>query len=172
VINGWPTDDYLDVDHPLQQHIVSVIESLGATVEHIGVDGCGAPTHLLALIATARAIREIAVSGSPVATAMNAHPLMVGGTGRDVTEWMRAVPGLVAKEGAAGVMVLALPDGRAAALKIADGSDTARQAATVQALRHLDVDVDGEHAAVRDQVAVPVLGHGKPVGELVGLPWT
>ena len=39
-----------------------------------------------------------------------------------------AVPGLVAKDGADGVMAGALPDGRAFALKIADGADGARQA--------------------------------------------
>ena len=39
---------------------------------------------------------------------------------------MRAVPGLVAKDGAEGVYVAALPDGRAVALKIADGGERAR----------------------------------------------
>ncbi|BAN03994.1 asparaginase [Ilumatobacter coccineus] len=172
VVNGWSIDDYLALDHPLQVAISSTIEALGATVEHVGIDGCGAPTHVLSLIGTARAIREIAVSGSPVGVAMNEHPLMVGGTGRDVSEWIAAVPGLVAKDGAQGVMVLALPDGRAAALKIADGSDEVRRAVTVQALRHLGVDVDGEHAAVRDRVAVRVLGHGEPVGSVVPRSWS
>lgn len=171
VVNGWSIDDYLDVDHPLQVAISSTIDALGATVEHVGIDGCGAPTHVLSLIGLARAIREIAVSGASVGRAMNEHPLMVGGTGRDVSEWMAAVPGLVAKDGAQGVMVLALPDGRAAAFKIADGSDSVRQAVVVEALRHLDVDVDGEHAEVRDRVTVPVLGHGEPVGRVVPRAW-
>lgn len=172
VVNGWSIDDYLDLEHPLQRQIASTIEALGAKVEHIGIDGCGAPTHVLSLIGTARAIQEIAVSGSAVGRAMNAHPLMAAGTGRDVSEWMHVVPGLVAKEGAQGVMVLALPDGRAAAFKIADGSDVARQVVTVQALRHLGVDVDGEFAEVRDRVAVPLLGGGEPVGEVRPVPWS
>ncbi len=171
VVNGWPTESYLDTTHPLQQQISSTIEVLGAAVEHVGVDGCGAPTHLLSLIGTARAIRQIAVSGSPVGRAMNAHPLMAGGTGRDVSDWMSAVPGLVAKEGAQGVMVLALPDGRAAAFKVADGSDAVRQAVTLQALRHLDVDVDGEFTELRDRFRVPVLGHGLIVGDVVPNVW-
>lgn len=171
VVNGWSTDDYLHMEHPLQQQISTTIEALGARVEHVGIDGCGAPTHVLSLIGTARAIREIAVSGSVVGRAMNAHPLMAAGTGRDVSEWMTAVPGLVAKEGAQGVMVLALPDGQAAALKIADGSDVARQVATVEALRQLGVDVDGEFAEVRDRVAVPLLGHGEPVGSIEPVAW-
>lgn len=172
VVNGWSIDDYLDVEHPLQQQISRTVEALGARVEHVGIDGCGAPTHVLSLIGTARAIREIAVSGSAVGRALNAHPLMAAGTGRDVSEWMNAVPGLVAKEGAQGVMVLALPDGRAAAFKVADGSDVARQVVTVQALRHLGVDVDGEFAEVRDRVAVPLLGGGEPVGSIDPVGWS
>lgn len=172
VVNGWDVGTYLDVTHPLQQHIASTIESLGAAIEHIGVDGCGAPTHVLSLMGTARAIRQIALSGSVIGRAMNAHPLMSAGTGRDVSEWMSVVPGLVAKEGAQGVMVLALPDGRAAAFKVADGSDSVRQAVTVQALRHLGVDVDGEFAAVTRRVGVPVLGHGERVGATDPLPWS
>ena len=84
---------------------------------------------------------------------------------------METVPGLVAKEGADGVMVLGLPDGRAAAAKIADGSDLARRAVTVEMLRRLGIDVDGALSAVRDRVAVPVLGGGAPVGELTALSW-
>jgi hypothetical protein len=41
---------------------------------------------------------------------------------------MRHVPGLMAKDGADGVFAAALPDGRAIALKIADGGDRARPA--------------------------------------------
>ena len=41
VANGWPTDTYLDQDHPLQIAITERVEALGAPVEHIGVDGCG-----------------------------------------------------------------------------------------------------------------------------------
>src|SRR6478736_3836498 len=41
-INGWPTDDYLDLEHPLQVAITASIEQHGAPVDHVGVDGCGA----------------------------------------------------------------------------------------------------------------------------------
>ena len=60
---------------------------------------------------------------------------MVGGERRDVTTFMRHVPGLMAKDGAEGVFAAALPDGRAVALKIADGADRARPAVMVAALR-------------------------------------
>lgn len=171
VVNGWSTAEYLDVDHPLQQAIVATLRRHGVDVVHIGVDGCGAPTQVVSLRALAAALGRLAASGSTVTTAMAAHPLMVSGTHRDERAWADAVPGLVAKVGAQGVMTLATPDGRAAALKIADGSLEARQAVTVQALRHLGVDVDGEHAEVRDRVVVATLGHGRPVGETTAVPW-
>lgn len=170
-VNDWPTERYLDPAHPLQQAVTATIAELTGSVEHVGVDGCGAPAHVVALDGLARAFATIAREEWPVARAMRAAPEMVAGPQRDVTIWMRAVRGLVAKEGAAGVMALALPDGRAAAFKIADGSDLARRAVTVEALRRIGVDVDGALAEVRDDRAVPVLGHGVPVGELRALNW-
>jgi L-asparaginase II len=170
-INGWPTDGYLDAAHPLQQHILSTIDGLARDVHHVGIDGCGAPTHALSLSRLAAAFASVAQSRSVVATAMSGRPEYVGGPRRDVTIWMRAVPGLIAKEGAAGVMALALPDGRAAAFKVGDGDDAARRAVTTEALRRMGVGVDGELATVVAEVAVPTLGHGLPVGELRALKW-
>ena len=66
---------------------------------------------------------------------------MVGGPTRDVTRLMRLVPGLMAKDGAEGVHVAALPDGRAVALKVADGGGRARAPVMVAALRSLGVDL-------------------------------
>jgi L-asparaginase II len=162
--NGWATDaSYLDPRHPLQQRVTATIDELTG-VEHvaIGVDGCGAPAHAMALIGLARAFRAIAMERGAVYTAMTSHPEMVGGTGRDVTEFMRGIPGLCAKDGAEGVFAAALPDGRAVALKIADGASRARPAAMAAALDRLGVDVSGAASAWR----TPVLGHGKPVGEI------
>jgi L-asparaginase II len=170
-INGWPLDDYLDVEHPLQRAIVTTIDGLGASVRHIGIDGCGAPTHALELGEMAQALRRLALDDSPVLAAMSAYPEMVAGRTLDDTMWMQAVPGLAAKRGANGVMAIVRTDGRAAVLKVADGSDLARRVATVEALRHLGVDVDGEHRATTEQAAAPVLGHGAPVGTHRAAPW-
>ena len=62
VINGWPTDSgYLASEHPLQQHITSVIDILAAEPHsHIGIDGCGTPAHVISLLGLARAFRTIA----------------------------------------------------------------------------------------------------------------
>ncbi|MEM1333438.1 MAG: asparaginase [Actinomycetota bacterium] len=178
VVNGWPTEGYLSADHPVQEAIAATIADLGAPVRHVGVDGCGAPTHALALDASARALGGLVRTASVVPTAMRAHPDQVGGTGRDVTEWMRLVPGLVAKDGAQGVMALALGEGehrgRACVFKIADGSDEARRAVVPAALEQMGVDVEaarGRGDALRMH-EVEVLGGGEPVGSIDALPWS
>jgi L-asparaginase II len=175
-VNGWTIDSYLDPDHPLQEMIAESIDRLaarpGGSVADVGIDGCGAPTHVMPLVDVARALGVLMHDGSKAVESMAAQPFLVGGTDRDVTIWMETVPGLVAKEGADGVMLLGLPDGRAAAAKIADGSNLARQVVTVEMLRRLGVDVDGALAPVRDRVLVPVFGHGVPVGALAALPWS
>jgi L-asparaginase II len=157
-VNGWSTQDYLDPGHPLQAAITLGIESLGAAVHHVGIDGCGAPTHALSLRDLARAFAVLAGPESRIGRAMTSHPAMVGGPTRDVTLWMQAVPTLVAKEGAAGVMAAGLADGRAMAFKVADGSDVARQAVVAEALRSLGVDVDASAAASRRAGAGPGAG--------------
>ncbi len=175
-INGWSIDSYLDPEHPLQEAINDEIDMLagraGGSVADVGVDGCGAPTQLMPLVDVARALRSMIIAGSEVVAAMCAEPGLVGGAGRDVTLWMQALPGLVAKEGASGVMVLGLPDGRTAAMKIADGSDDVRRAMTPELLRKLGLDVDVRHRAVLEQVVVSVLGHGARVGSVEPLVWT
>ncbi|HEX6342430.1 asparaginase [Umezawaea sp.] len=166
VRNGWSTDDYLSLDHPLQVAVRNTLEELaGEPVGAIGVDGCGAPLFGISLTGLARAFGTIAGApgGTPehrIASAMNRHPEWVGGTGRDVTELMRALPGALAKDGAEGVYAIGLPDGSAVALKIADGSSRARAVVVVEALRLLGVDV----AALAGLATVPVLGHGHQVG--------
>jgi L-asparaginase II len=168
-INGWPTDaGYLSPDHPLQQLITATIDELaGEGHRHIGVDGCGSPAHVISLIGLARAFRAIATgsggeAGDQVYSAMTRHPEVVGGDGRDVTELMRNVPGLMAKDGADGVFGAAMPDGRTVALKIADGANRARPPVMVAALRALGLDV----SAVEPLVVQWVLGHGRHVGEV------
>ena len=165
VRNGWPTDSYLEPAHPVQRLIHDTVAELaGEPVQVTTVDGCGAPLFGITLTGLARAFRTIATSEDPlmrrVATAMNTYPEWVGGTGRDVTALMRGLPGAVAKDGAEGVYALGLPDGRAVALKIADGSSRARAVVMVAALDRLGVPVGG----LSDLASVPVLGHGKPVG--------
>ncbi|MFF4693419.1 asparaginase [Streptomyces sp. NPDC001307] len=169
VANDWDTATYLDPDHPLQRTLRETIEDLaGEEVAATGVDGCGAPLFAIGYRGLARAFAKLATSppGSlerRVAHAMNTHPEYVGGTGRDVTRLMGALPGSVAKDGAEGVYALALPDGSSVALKIADGSTRARSVVMIAALRRLGVATDTDET-LTELATAPVLGHGKPVG--------
>ncbi|MBC9730963.1 asparaginase [Streptomyces sp. TRM68367] len=169
VAGGWDTATYLDPHHPLQRALRETIEDLaGEKVAATGVDGCGAPLFAIGYQALARAFARLATSrpGSlerRVALAMNMHPEYVGGTGRDVTRLMSALPGSVAKEGAEGVYAMALPDGSSISLKIADGSTRARPVVMIAALRRLGVDTDADET-LTELATAPVLGHGKPVG--------
>ena len=165
--NGWPVEGYLSPEHPVQRAIIAGIERLaGEPVLHVAVDGCGAPQHALSLPGLARAFAALASAGAgperQVADAMRAHPFLVGGTGRDVTQLLKGVPGLVAKDGAEGVYAAALADGSAVALKIDDGAGRARTPVLVAALRLL-----GATAPVLAELATAaVFGGDAVVGEV------
>jgi L-asparaginase II len=166
VAAGWPVEGYRDPTHPLQKAIRDVVGELTGDGEpvHTTVDGCGAPLYSCTLAGLARAFARIAraAPGTPehrVAAAMAAHPAWVGGsTGRAATELMAGVPGLVCKDGAEGVCAAALPDGRALAVKVLDGSPRPVPVVVTAALRALGVEV------APGLGRVDVLGGGEPVG--------
>ena len=169
VHNGWDLESYLHVDHPLQQRITEMVPQLaGEEASFIGVDGCGAPAHAMSLAGLARAFRSVALAPSSsaagqVATAIRQHPEMLGGPTRDITLLIQGVPGLMGKDGAEGVFAIALPDGRAIALKISDGANRARPPVMKFALQALGVDVSAVDPRAFDSV---IFGHGKPVGSV------
>lgn len=169
VHNGWDLESYLHVDHPLQQRITEMVPQLaGEEASFIGVDGCGAPAHALSLTGLARAFRSVALAPSSsaagqVATAIRQHPELLGGPTRDITLLIQGVPGLMGKDGAEGVFAIALPDGRAIALKISDGANRARPPVMKFALQALGVDVSAVDPRAFDSV---IFGHGKPVGSV------
>jgi L-asparaginase II len=169
VVNGWPVDSYLDPVHPLQRALTATIERLaGERVAHVAVDGCGAPQHGLTLRGLARAFATMAAAepGTPerrTADAVRAHPELLGGTGREVTTVVRAVPGLVAKDGAEGVYAAAAPDLGSVALKVEDGTWRAAPVLLAAALRTLGAPPSPELRALERPA---VRGRGEVVGEL------
>lgn len=174
-VNDWPTETYLEADHPLQQAIRATTAEVVGPVTHTTVDGCGAPLFAVPLSGLAASFGRLAAAEDTtdegrVAAAMRTAPQMVGGTGRDVTAFMQAVPGLIAKDGAESVYAAGLADGRGVAIKVADGAplSRARQALLAGALRTLGVDTE----ALRQLADLPVLGHGRPVGAVDVLPLT
>ena len=125
--NGWDITTYLDLNHPLQVAIKNEIEALsGEKVSATSVDGCGAPLFAISLIGLAKAISNLVKSKEDsyqqIVLACTKYPELVAGDGRLTTRMMKAVPGLFMKEGAEGVQVCALSDGRVIAIKIIDGS--------------------------------------------------
>lgn len=177
MVNGWPTESYLDPQHPMQQQVRDVVERLtGDKVVATGVDGCGAPVFAMALSTLARGIQRIATAsdGSPFALYRNAATLKnavlangwaIDGPGRANTLVIDEL-GIFAKLGAEGVMVMAAPDGTTVALKILDGS---LRAATIVALSLLaDAGAIERRAvdAIAPRLDLAVLGRGAPVGEI------
>ncbi len=181
VINGWPIRGYLDPSHPLQQLVATTVRDLtDEDPSTVSTDGCGTPLFALTLRGMARAFGLIAgAAAASVATpddggpapqsaeaavglAMQRHPDMVAGEGRDVTELMRLLPGSVAKDGFEGVQLVGLADGRAVGVKISDGGDRARMPATVKLLEALGVDT----VPLSGIATAPVLGGGHQVGLL------
>jgi L-asparaginase II len=167
-VNGWNVEEYLEPDHSLQRAIHDTIEELaGEGVDPPGVDGCGAPLFAMTLTGLARTYRALAL-GRPhsserrVVEAIQSFPHWASGTVRDEARLIRAVPELFAKAGAEGVFAAALDDGRAVALKIADGSSRARPVVMAAALRLLGVDTP----ILDDLVRPAVYGGGQPVGEI------
>jgi L-asparaginase II len=174
VVNGWPTRNYRDPDHPLQHEIRRTIAELaGEPVAATGVDGCGAPLFAISVVGLARAFRAVVLGapGSPertVADAMRAYPAWTSGTTRPERLLMDAVPGLLIKGGAEGVDGFALADGRAGGLKVDDGSARGRVPVTVALLRELGAEAEpgADVAALAALASAEVAGGGEPVGEV------
>ena len=163
VANGWDRESYLDPAHPLQVAIKKEFEDLaGEKIELTTADGCGAPLFLLSLAGVARAIRGLTISTDPVhqevITACRSNPVMMSGEGRLVARLMVEVDGFFMKEGAEGVNVASMPDGRTIAFKVMDGSTRAHEPITRAAMRALGIDVA--------MVEPPVLGGGQVIGAI------
>ena len=173
VVNGWPTSTYLDPDHPLQQAILATFtEMTGEPVDVVAVDGCGAPLLSTSPAGLARAFAGVATATSgpayEVAEAIRAHPEMVSGSRRDERALLTAIPGAIGKAGAESCYAVALPDGRAFTLKTDDGAPRVRPVLMAAALGHSGVDTEPgvDTAAVHSTGVLPLLGGGRPVGEI------
>ena len=180
---GDPLDGYLELAHPVQQAIVGhVAACAGLAREAVlaGVDGCGAPALAVPLVAMARSIAafavpdalpaDLAAAARRVAAAMRAHPEMIAGEERFDTDLMVASGGrILAKAGAEGVHVVAVPDARVAlAVKVDDGADRGYRAVVVELLRRRGLLDDAAADALRKKHAPAVVTNmaGRAVGRL------
>jgi L-asparaginase II len=171
VHHGWPLDDYLNPDHPVQQMILgTVARMVGMPPDRIAVaiDGCSAPVFYVPLknIALGYARLAAAEKGSPAGGLMAAildHPRHIAGDGRLDTEVMQTLPGRVfAKSGAEGGYALALPEQRlGVALKIEDGQARALNPSVVRVLEQLGLLTDAARKALQPYFSPPILNHRK-----------
>ena len=173
VINGWPIENYLDREHPLQQAIAKTFaEVTGEEIEHVATDGCGAPLLSTSLTGLARAFGRLASATEgpekKIADAIRAFPEYVSGSQRDERTLLQAIPGSIGKAGAESCYVIGLSDGRAFATKTSDGAARARPIVMAALLQQQGVlDEEGVDAdAVRKTGELVLLGGGEPVGEI------
>ncbi|MFM1906063.1 MAG: hypothetical protein RIT32_859 [Actinomycetota bacterium] len=158
---------YLDPTNNLQQRIIELFGELAQEKVAISsVDGCGGPLHAISLTGLARMIQQavLAPAGSnlnTIVTAVKAYPEAASGVGRDVARFMQAIPGSFLKDGAEGVEVLAIADGRTAAFKFDSGNFLIRHIVSARIFQLWEVSNEQSD----ELLTKPVPGGGKPVGK-------
>ena len=116
---GWPVESYLDIDHPLQQWIYTLMsEYSGIARENIGIgiDGCSLPNFYMPISGAsrlvARFIENSLTSGTHdgrILQAVAAHPEMINDFGGFDTELVRVMRGRgIAKRGAMAIFLVGM----------------------------------------------------------------
>jgi L-asparaginase II len=175
---GYPIDNYLDPDHPLQLQIKSIIAEVcqvQAADLKLATDGCSLPTFGAPVRSFATAFAALAAPDQSHAEALNrlrsamsAHPENVAGVGDLVTDLMRLSNGaIVAKTGAEGLLCMAIPDqGLGIAIRIADGSFRAHPEVAVSVLEQLKLVGSSVIVQIVDRHSPEIRNHnGRLVGE-------
>ncbi|MBI1859080.1 MAG: asparaginase [Candidatus Melainabacteria bacterium] len=139
---GWKTKDYINPKHKLQQEIISYIKHLSGTKKiNLATDGCSAPTFNMKIIDIAKLFTNFNTAEDPafkkIIKAMTTYPFLSGGKGYIDTAIMKASRGkILAKVGAAG-LIIAISNGKALVVKVADGSQHIRTLVTISLLKKL-----------------------------------
>lgn len=165
---GWPTESYLDPDHPLQREIIELVSDLGSyDVTPVGVDGCGAP--VLRTTARAMATMFARLGSDPdladVYEAMHRYPALISGNGAGDASIATAVDA-VAKGGAQGCIGVATRAGLGVAAKSWDGHYEVAVIAAVAALKEVGAVAGFPAERLESWARRPVLGGGREVGAL------
>ena len=184
--HGWPTKNYLPLEHPVQQLILSTISSLTSVPRegiHEAVDGCGVPVFFVPLRNLALSYARLAEpfhleranrssTQNAIAQLMNAAracPEMIAGDERLCTDIMRvAGESIFAKTGAEGGYALTLfGQGLGAAVKIEDGNARALGPVIIELLHHLGILTAAQCKALETYHHPVILNHRREqVGEL------
>jgi L-asparaginase II len=179
VRSGWDTETYREPDHPLQARIhQAVLDASGLDeLSAVGVDGCGVPVHgmplsglatLFSRMARPEHLGELAPWARRAVSAMLAEPYLVAGRDRVDTAVMGTTGDVAVKAGAEGLLCAAAAGpGLGIAVKIQDGSSRGTAPALIRALFLLGLVDEEELRELRRHARPPVLGGGRPVGEVV-----
>jgi L-asparaginase II len=168
VAAGWDVENYLELQHPLQQAICKVLEEYsGEPILLSTVDGCGAPLHTITVQGLAKAIGKFASEDSEIAGAMLENPWAVGDTRSPDSLIMEK--GMVAKLGAEGIFVIGLKDGHGVAVKIADGSLRAAPLVALKMLQRNGLIEASVYDELLEALAVRSMGGSRILGELLAL---
>lgn len=168
VASGWPTETYLDPDHPLQRLVIETVSEFGEyRVEPVGVDGCGAPVLRTTARAMATMFARLSVAGdlSDVFTAMHRYPALVAANGEGDTT-IAIAANAVAKGGAAGCVGVAVAGRLGLAAKSWDGVGAVSYLAAAETLRRMGVFSAAGTEVVGPVINPAVLGGGGKVGRI------
>ncbi len=145
-MRGLSMTDYLDIEHPIQQQILSTLSEM-CSIERekveIGIDGCSAPNFAMPLTHAALGMARLcdpreqnearAGACEKITAAMTTHPEMISNHGEFDCELMKAGAGkIVTKRGAEGFQIIGLPPqtsngrGLGIAFKVVDGDASRR----------------------------------------------
>lgn len=144
-MRGLPLENYLDIQHPIQQEILKTLAemcSMDVSKVELGIDGCSAPNFAMPLFNAALGMAHMcdpralnaarAQACQTVTAAMTAHSEMVSNWGEFDCELMKVGAGkLVTKRGAEGFQIIGIMPGVIAergvgiAFKVTDGDKSA-----------------------------------------------
>jgi L-asparaginase II len=148
---------YLDPAGASQQEVRQTVQEMTSTRDDemfVGIDGCGAPTFRMPLVALARGFGRLATpSGCPpkrvaaaraMLGAITSFPHIFSGHGRLEEALINALPGRIfPKNGAEGIYAIGLPGtGIGIAVKIADGAARAYEPVIIDLLQRLGAFTD------------------------------
>lgn len=193
---GHPLNNYLDINHPIQQDILAAFSDLCQTPPdeiELGIDGCSAPNFAVPLYKAALGFARLcdpyalsesrAVACRKITSAMATHPEMVSGYGEFDEQLMRVGDGkIVCKRGAEGYQIIGLlpgvlrPDspGIGIAFKVSDG-DASSMGSNLESKNRVRPAVALEilrqlgAISVKQEQALAGFGPQRPVTNLRGL---
>ncbi len=166
VAAGWPTDTYLELDHPYQQRVLRLASEVsGEDVAPVGVDGCGFPTVRGTTRGLATAFMHLATDDrfARVREAMTAMPALTSDTDRPEAALMQWLPAAV-KGGAVACVGVALTGRLGLAGKCWDGSNLPLYVGMIEALDRLGVLEPVAREGLAIHARPPLLGGGVVVG--------